>query len=547
MTKSLFTLCLALMMPLAVFSADRFGADRARWAKIAQETTPQLHERTVLPKQIVKAVKDKEAFQGWRFEQDAMTLEQLQNKNFKEVNSVTLDFGEHITGYCTLKLKTINNPCDAPVRLRMTFAEMPAELNTPFDPWQGSLSRGWMQDMTVELQEYEVDTYITLPRRLSMRYLKIELLGASASYNFTVDNISFKAVTSAGEVQTKLEGDYPDIIRQIDRVGANTLKECMQTVYEDGPKRDHRLWIGDMYLESLANRYSFRNFQMTKHCLYLFASLANENGTLMSNLFERPVPHGQKGNDLLPYSLLYIATLLEYYQDTHDAGTANDLWEVCQVQLEEALSYVTPDGIFNPDHKPTWIFFDWREGLDINACMHACTIDALQNMMELGRLLGREKELKEYPALVKKMKAAARREMLDKKTGTILSGKNKQLSVLSQAWMIRAGVLNAKEGAKAIKTALSTEGVVMPGTPYGTHYLIEAMMLSGMEQEAADYLIDYWGGMVKKGADCFFEAYDPKDDMLSPYNFAPLNSYCHAWSCTPIYFIHRYPGAFRTK
>lgn len=546
MTRIYAIAALFLMLPLQVWSADRFGAEKAKWAKIAEETTPKLHERIVQPKMAVKAVKDDKAYQGWRFDKDEkMPLERLHRMNFKDVKSVTLDFGEHITGYCTLKLKTLNRCWDAPARLRITFAEMPAEMNTPFDPWPGSLSRGWMQDETIEFLEDEMDVPITLKRRLSMRYAKIELLGASSGYDFSIDDIHFTAVTSAGELQTRLGEGYSDIIQQIDKVGACTLKECMQTVFEDGPKRDHRLWIGDMYLESLANRYSFRNFQMTKHCLYLFASLANEDGSLICNLFEHPTPHGQTGSYLLPYNLLYIATLLEYYNDTKDAETANDLWEVCKAQMEDAISYVNTDGIFNLEHKPCWFFFDWREGLDIHACMQACTIDALQNMLTLAQYLGKEKEVKDYPALVKKMKAAARREMLDKKSGTILSGKNKQLSVLSQAWMIRVGVLNTKEGAKAINTALATEGVVMPGTPYGTHYLIEAMMLSGMEKQAAEYVIDYWGGMVKKGADCFFEAYDPKDDMISPYNFAPLNSYCHAWSCTPIYFIHKYPQAFK--
>ncbi len=31
-----------------------------------------------------------------------------------------------------------------------------------------------------------------------------------------------------------------------------------------------------------------------------------------------------------------------------------------------------------------------------------------------------------------------------------------------------------------------------------------------MEDEARNYLTDYWGGMVLKGADTFWEAYDPE-------------------------------------
>ena len=104
-----------------------------------------------------------------------------------------------------------------------------------------------------------------------------------------------------------------ELIREIDQVGLATLKECMQTVYEDGPKRDRRLWIGDLYLESLANMYSFKNDSLTKHCLYLLAGLSYQRGVAPSNVFERPTPHPQN-NPLFDYALIYNAALKEYVQ-----------------------------------------------------------------------------------------------------------------------------------------------------------------------------------------------------------------------------------------
>lgn len=29
--------------------------------------------------------------------------------------------------------------------------------------------------------------------------------------------------------------------------------DCMQSVFEDGPKRDRRLWLGDLRLQALAS------------------------------------------------------------------------------------------------------------------------------------------------------------------------------------------------------------------------------------------------------------------------------------------------------
>ena len=78
---------------------------------------------------------------------------------------------------------------------------------------------------------------------------------------------------------------------------------------------------------------------------------------------------------------------------------------------------------------------------------------------------------------------------------------------------------------------------VRPNTPYLHHYMLEAMVTCGMQQEALRLIEEYWGGMVKAGADTFWEAYDPKNSLFSPYGDIHSNSFCHAWSCTPAYFL----------
>ena len=522
---------------------DIFANQRNTWLQKAEEAKPALHETIVHPISIVKAVADKNAYQGWRYEKQD-EIEKLYTTNFKELKSVTVDFGKHLTGYFSFHTQILTNCEDAPVRLKFTFAETPAELNTPLDPWKSNMSRAWMQDEIITLTQ--LNETVQLPRRFAFRYLKIELLASSVYFDFAIDKLTFRAVSSAGEVKTDLPPQCPAIIKDINRIGIETLRECMQTVYEDGPKRDQRLWVGDLYLESLANRYSFKNFQLTKRCLYLFAGLADENGIVIANIFEHPEPHPQKGQLCLTYSMLFNSTLLEYLKDTNDYETANDLWCVARRQMEYALNYVNKDYLFDPNlYAPNWFFLDWRDGLDAHTPMQGAILFALNETYELACMLGKEKEVSEWPLIAKKMKKAARQHLYDKQQKVFISGANKQISVLSQAWMIIGGVTSEKEGQQAIRQALNNSQCVMPGTPYGTHYLIEAMVKSGMHKEAHTYLTEYWGGMVKKGADTFWEAYDPKNDYISPYGFFPVNSACHAWSCTPVYFIHKYPEIFQ--
>ena len=46
--------------------------------------------------------------------------------------------------------------------------------------------------------------------------------------------------------------------------------------------------------------------------------------------------------------------------------------------------------------------------------------------------------------------------------------------------------------------------------------------------------------MVKLGADTFWELYNPANPDESPYGGTIVNSYCHAWSCAPAYFLRKY-------
>lgn len=545
MKKIFLTAGLALLtLGSTCLAQSAYFSNSKEWLRKAEACRPELSYQTISPARTVRSVQDAKAFQGWRME-DAGSTDILFNEPFKKHPSITLDFGNHYTGFLTFSIKPFGLvAADAPVRLKFTLAEVPGELNTPLEPYKGGLARSWVQDEIVTITS--VPHEMTIPRRLSGRYLKIELLGISGSFDFVFDKLTFKTQTSVTNEAPALASTTEPLIQDIYKVGLNTLKECMQTVYEDGPKRDRRLWIGDLYLEALANAYTFKNHDLTKHCLYLLAAFANDEGLLHATLLEKPQPHPQYGTHTLDYCLIYNVALLEYLKETGDTETARDLWPVVVRQIELALRQFSPDWIYDMDKQPQyWLVFDWKDGYDRQASMQGLTIFALQHSYELAKRLGKEKEAGEWLTIAGKMQKAARRHFYDKTLGVMVSGKDRQVSYLSQVWMILSNTLNKKEGAKAMATVMSMPDACYPGCPYAYHYVIEALLQCGMPQEARNLITDYWGSMVKRGADTFWEVYDPNNDYLSPYGFFVINSYCHAWSCTPVYFINKYPEIFQ--
>ncbi len=521
---------------------DVYKQQRQQWLKKAENAIPPLIKQIKKPISLVKAVKDTSAYQGWKTEKTG-DINRFYRSSFKQNNVMIVDFGEHLTGTFSCTFDTLGNISDAPVRFKLTFAEMPAELGEPFDPYQGSLSRAWLQDEIVTLQ-YTPYT-VTIPRRLAFRYVKIELLAASSYFDVCVSDMKMEATSCVQESKFTLAPETDPLIKEINRVGLSTLKECMQTVYEDGPKRDMRLWIGDLYLEALANAYSYQNNALTKRCLYLLAALAKPSGILNANISEVPTPRAQN-SVTLDYCLLYNVALHEYLKASGDKETAEDLWPVAVNQLFLAQEYLNDEGLYDTAKQPQyWLVFDWKDNFDRHASIQGLMTFAFNETYQLAKLLGKENEVKELPRLISKMKKASRKYLYDKKQGVFVSGQNKQISYLSQAWMTLSETLPSKECAKALQTAVQNPEACYPGSPYGYHYVIEALIKCGLGEKARDMMAYYWGGMVKKGADTFWEVYDPKDDCRSPYNSHLVNSYCHAWSCTPVYFINKYPEIFQ--
>lgn len=423
--------------------ADSFYADRREeWLRIAEENTPELLREEVVPASVVEVVADPAAFQGYRTEECGLPAA-IYGIPLQNASSVIVDFGRHLTGTFSCTLNHHGRVSDAPVRLKFTFVEVPSELAASPDPWPGTLSRGWFQGEIVTVES--VPATITIPRRMAFRYVKMEVLGRSPYFDFSLSSATCIATTSTVSTPEPLPASASPLIHRIDEVGLYTLRECMQTVYEDGSKRDRRLWISDLYLEVLANNYSYGNHGLTRRCLYLLAALSREDGVLHATVFEKPESHPQYGTVFLDYALLWNLTLCEYYKVTGDKSTVTDLWPVFLRQVEYALEQVDEDGLYDPS-SPCWLFFDWKDKLDKQTAIQGLLIYTLREAKLLARRIGLEQRVGEYEEIIHRLSDAVLRKNYDSRTGFFLSGPSRQLSWISQVWMVLADVVTPRKG-----------------------------------------------------------------------------------------------------
>lgn len=513
---------------------DPFDArTRQRWLKIAEDAKPKLHHREARPLRVVEGLRNPVAHQHWEM-LDKGPASSVWERTWRGGESFILDFGVHLVGHVSFDVAA-DGIADAPVRLELIFGEIAAEVCEPFDPYSGQMSRAWLQDevLTIDLPPQ----HVALPRRYAFRYLKITVASESAPFSVRFDHFLCRTVSSADEAAVEpLPPGVPEDLRVMDEVSRRTLANCMQTVFEDGPKRDRRLWM-DLAVCAPVNHVTFRQFDLTKRCLYLFAGLSNAKGIVPACVYEAPQPHA--GNDfILDYTALFAGALLDYAETSGDWSTADDLWPVVWRQLEMLQTHLDDNGLFT-DPGDWWIFIDWEPRLHKQAAVQGVILYGLQTAAALAEKLNDPTRAASLRPVIEKMKRAAREFLFSREKGVFVSGPEKQISWASQIWMILGRAIEGDEAARVMRSVQGMPDALKPVNPGLYHLAVQALCVSGLENDGVKLLRRYWGGMIERGATTFWEIYDSERPFLSPYGNYLVNSCCHTWSCSPAYFLRK--------
>lgn len=497
--------------------------------KKADQYIPEIYKTNVYPVDIVAFLKDKNCY----LETKKISV---QEKAFYTVgDKVCIDFGRHITGNFAFELGEYKNYIDAPVRLKIKFAETPYEMRRDFSTYSGDLCAAWLQE---EIITVDMKGTVSLSRRYAFRYVEISVLATPKEIVLK----NFVAVSQTSADYSKLSDIETNTgLEEIDTAAVNTLSECMQDFFEDGPKRDRRLWLGDLRLQALANYVTFQNTDIVKRCLYLFAAFDSEEKLLPCCLYVTPELEIESGDPyLVSYALLFVVALCDYYEYTKDDAVTEDLFDTAKRQIDITERMLDENGILKmPKSYGAWkTFVDWAEVEPVTATM-GIYIYAVECFVKLCRYLGKDSEAAIYQEFTEKLRKNSLRHLYD---GKFFKNKydKEQYSVHSHVWMILADVISKEEAKRILKECIGNSAFLAPVTPYMHHYVVEAFFKAEMPDEAKEYMIDYWGGMIDVGADTFWEAFVKDDPYVSPYNDVIMNSACHAWSCTPTYFIRKY-------
>lgn len=499
--------------------------------KKARQLLPELYEQNI---EVASTVRIAATESGtYTISQEAA----YETRELKKGDAICLDFGDHQVGYLSLDLNFTGSHPDAPVWLRLKFAERPCELFENAEDYKGWISSGWIQQEQLHIDV--LPCQLKLPRRYAFRYVQIEVLDVSSKFCLKTSNACCRAVTSADDLALKPYNNDNERLVQLDKIACRTLRNCMQTVFEDGPKRDRRLWIGDLRMQALANYETYQNNDLVKACLYLFAGNTLAEGRVGACIFLEPQIEVDDTH-MFDYSLFFIPTLLDYWRATGDDETLRQLWPTAWRQIELAKRNFDEHGLIRDSDVLGWCFVDWNLELNKQASGQGTYLYCLKAAMAIAQQLGESDKLAELQGEYSEKQNAAKKYLWNEEKGFFTSGAQGQISWASQVWMVLGGAVNANEAAHLLERLPTEPKALEMVTPYMYHNYVDALVFIGQSDKAKQVLAAYWGGMLKENADTFWELYNPANPTESPYGGSIVNSYCHAWSCAPAYFLRKY-------
>lgn len=448
----------------------------------AEALKPELIKVPVKPDRLVDIVESAEDY----IAKNAGNVSDLKDSPMGEGDDVCLDFGDHHVGYVSFKLTPVGSPPDAPAYLRLKFGEIPYEIAANSANYHGSISRSWIQEEFLHIDI--LPAVIKLPRRYAFRYMQLSVIDTSPKYKVVLSDVVCETVSSV------------------------SLSDAMPLKTKDS--------------------------DLVKRCLYLFAGLPQAEGRIGACLYLEPKLQVDDVA-LFDYSLFFVSCLHDYYEATGDMETLKELFPVADRQIELALRELDQDGVVK-DKDTWWCFLDWADGLNKQAGAQAVLIYTLKQAQRMAHWLKDEAKAKEYASHIETTTKGALDILWDKKQGFFVSGAEKQVSWTSQIWFVLAGVFDKEKNKELLHHLIDVNPKIGMVTPYMYHHFIDALMQSGCEEEAFANMQAYWGEMIRDGVDTFFELYNPDNKYISAYGDCMINSFCHAWSGTPAYFIRKY-------
>lgn len=316
-------------------------------------------------------------------------------------------------------------------------------------------------------------------------------------------------------------------------VAQRTLELNTREFFLDGIKRDHWVWAGDAVQAYLMNYYTFFDSDTVKRTTWALRGAD---------------PVDMHINTILDYSLYWFIGISDYYRYTGDAAFVKSVYPRMITLMDYVLKRRDADGMLQ-GLPGDWVFVDWakmpKDGeLSVIQILFARSLEVMAECAEIAQ---DQAKAAQYRQLATELKAKIMATFWDPEQHALVhSRKNGQLNRLvtrhPNMFALMLGYLDTDKADAVKRGVLLNEKVAAITTPYMRFYELAALAESGQHDYVIKQIKDYWGGMLRAGASCFWEQYDPRQTgvRVAAYGEPFGMSLCHAWGASPLYLLGKY-------
>ena len=433
---------------------------------------------------------------------------------------VILDFGKEICGGVRIVTAIVKG---LTTKIRLVFGESVSEAMSSIGE-KGATNHHSPRDFGAMISNMSALEF----GRTGFRFVKIELEedDAEVAFKSVIGLCSLPEEKLVGKIETDDE-----LLNKILETAVYTCTLNMQDgFFLDGIKRDRLVWSGDMYSEIKTALCSFGNTPYAKRSL---------------DFVKATTPDGFWMNNIPSYDAWWVINVCEYYNYSGDSAYLAKNLNNMNAAMKELDACIDEDGTmdFGKTGKKLGLhefFLDWPT----DGTKDAVTGTALLIL---------------YAARI--FRETAKDAACDEAICSINRKLQRYISEETFKKQIAAFQVLCGQPSDGLKRLLEKDGASGFST-FMSYFILKALAASGSDR-TVDFIKEYYGGMLGRGATAFWEDFDvswldgsgrideipapDKKDLHADYGqfcYKGLrHSLCHGWSSGVVpFFIEEIVG-----
>lgn len=433
---------------------------------------------------------------------------------------VILDFGKEICGGVRIVTAIVKG---LTTKIRLVFGESVSEAMSSVGE-KGATNHHSPRDFDAMISNLSTLEF----GRTGFRFVKIELEDEDAE-------VAFKSVIGLcylpeEKIIGKIETDDESINKILETAVYTCTLNMQDGYFLDGIKRDRLVWSGDMYAE-------------IKTALFFFGVTSHMRRSL--DFVRATTPDGFWMNNIPSYDAWWVINVCEYYNYSGDSAYLAENLNNINTAMKELDACIDEDGTmdFGKTGKKLGLhefFLDWPT----DGTKDAVTGTALL-ILYAARIFKKTAKDKTCYATICSINRKLQRYISEETSKKQIAAFQALCGQPSDGLKL----LLEKDGASGFSTFMS-------------YFILKALVASGCDH-TVDFIKEYYGGMLGRGATAFWEDFDVswldgsgrideipvtgKKDLHADYGqfcYKGLrHSLCHGWSSGVVpFFIEEIVG-----